>query len=190
METQVLDLSQARNNRRSEQELHILADIDALRGAIQEWETTYLIKAPIDGQISFSKVWSEEQFIQTNTAVFSIVPNHKDHPILGRAQLPIVNSGKVQVGQTVNIQLDGFPYQEYGVIKGSVQHISLIPLTSPNDPMSTYVLEIALPNDLRTTYGKSLPFRQSMMGTANIITEDRRILIRVFDQLNSILRNS
>lgn len=190
LETQILDLSQARNNRRSEQELHILADIDALRGAIQEWEATYLIKAPIDGQVSFSKVWSEEQFIQINTAIFSIVPNHEDHPILGRAQLPIANSGKVKVGQTVNIQLDGFPYQEYGVVKGSVQHISLVPLTSPNEPTSTYILEIALPSDLRTTYDKSLPFRQSMMGTANIITEDRRILIRVFDQLNSILRNS
>jgi hypothetical protein len=93
------------------------------------------------------------------------------------------------VGQRVNIQLDGFPYQEHGVVKGTVAHISLVPVASQTETASTYVLEIALPDDLRTTYDKTLPFRQSMVGTANVVTEDRSVLVRVFDQLNEVLKN-
>jgi hypothetical protein len=48
---------------------------------------------------------------------------------------------------------------------------------------------LEVPETLITTYNKSIPFRQEMQGTANIVTEDQRILERVFDKILSILRN-
>jgi HlyD family secretion protein len=188
LRTQVLDLAQSRSNTRSDQQLTILAAIDGLKSDIKTWEQTYLLKAPIDGQVSFSQLWSEEQFVAANSEAFSLVPSHQNNNILGRAQLPIANSGKVKVGQRVNIQLDGFPYQEHGVVKGTVAHISLVPVVSQTEAASTYVLEIVVPADLRTTYDKALPFRQGMMGTANVVTEDRSVLVRVFDRLNGVLK--
>ena len=104
--------------------------------------------------------------------------------IVGKALLPTFNSGKVQPGQRANIRLDGYPYQEFGVLQGQVTNIALVP------DQETYLLEIALPDSLVTTYHRSIPFAQELPGQARIVTEDRRILERVFDQLVSLVKNN
>lgn len=50
-------------------------------------------------------------------------------------------------------------------------------------------LTTQITDSMVTTYGKSIPFRQEMQGTANIITEDRRILERVFDRVYNLVKN-
>jgi hypothetical protein len=50
-------------------------------------------------------------------------------------------------------------------------------------------LDIALPNALTTSYGKTLTFHQEMQGSANIITEDRRVVERVLDRFRDLMRN-
>ena len=81
------------------------------------------------------------------------------------------------------IRLDGFPYQEFGSIPATVKDISNVPQGV------TYQIELEVPGTLVTTYNKTIPFRQEMQGTANIITEDRRILERIFDRIWSMLNN-
>lgn len=43
-----------------------------------------------------------------------------------------------------------------------------------------YVVEIGFPNGMQTNYGKMLPLTQQMLGSADIITEDLRLMKRVF----------
>ena len=57
------------------------------------------------------------------TAVpYEVFPqNHKKKPAkkkqtLGKAKIPVAGSGKVKVGQRINILLDGYPYLEYAVL--------------------------------------------------------------------------
>jgi HlyD family secretion protein len=183
LNTQILDLSQNRKDGRSGRELSIQQDVQRMKSEIETWKKTYLIIAPIAGKISFSKIWNEQQFVNASEEVLTIVPIEGVGEIIGKALLPIANSGKVKIGQMANIRLDGFPFQEYGVIKSTVKSISLVPKEE------NYLLEIELPDSLITTYDKVIPFRQEMRGTANIITEDRRILERIFDRVNSILKN-
>lgn len=83
-----------------------------------------------------------------------------------------------------NIRLDGYPYQEYGVLPGRVSSIALAP------EQETLLLQIDLPDSLITAYGRTIPFTQELSGNARIITEDRRILDRVFDRLLSLLKNN
>ena len=66
----------------------------------------------------------------------------------------------------------------------------MVPVSINPQVGENYLLEIALPDSLVTTYDKLIPFRQEMQGTANIITEDRRVLERIFDRVNNILKNS
>jgi hypothetical protein len=35
-----------------------------------------------------------------------------------------------------------------------------------------------------------IPFRQEMKGTANIITEDRKVMHRILDRIFNLVRNS
>ena len=55
---------------------------------------------------------------------------------------------------------------------------------------NNYTLELTMKESLVTTYDKVIPFAQEMEGTANIITEDRRIIQRIFEKLWSILKNN
>lgn len=185
--SQINDLKQGKNDTESTQSLTLNEDIHRLQAAIQEWKQTYLFIAPISGQISFAKVWSEQQSIASGEDILTIVPHTPNtetaYKIIGKATLPIAQSGKVKQGLNAHIQIDAFPQQQYGVLRGTVTHMALVP------QKEDYLLDIALPHNLNTSYGKTLNFRQEMQGTAHIITEDRRVIERIFDRFKDLLKN-
>ncbi len=158
--------------------------LERLKSELESWKQSYLITSPISGKISLTKVWSSQQFVKENEEVAIIVPNKGAGKIIGKAFLPTFNSGKVQIGQPTNIRLDGYPYQEFGSLRGEIRNISLLP------DQGNYLLEISLPNNLITTYERPIPFSQELPGQALIVTEDRRILFRLFDQLISLVKNN
>ena len=100
---------------------------------------------------------------------------------MARCLVPLYGSGKVKKGQTVNIKLEGFPYQEFGMLIGKVENISLTPRNN------FYHVEVSLTNGLTTSYNKKLEFKNEMSGVAEIITEDLRVIERLFHQLRSVV---
>jgi len=158
-----------------------------LKTGIEDWELNYALKAPIDGKITFSKYWIENQNVSAGEEVFTIVPDSA-YNIIGKATLSVTRSGKVKIGQKVNIRLDNFPDNEYGILRGKVVNISLVP--SQTNQISNYTVEISLPNGLITTYKKELPFLPNMQGQAEIITDDISLLERFFLPVKKILKES
>jgi HlyD family secretion protein len=104
--------------------------------------------------------------------VVSIVPVETGN-FLGRIDLKMERSGKVKTGELVNIKLSGYPYLEYGMVRGIVKSKSLVPSSD------IYIIEIELPNGLTTLYGIPLDFTQNMQGTAEIITKNIRLLQKI-----------
>jgi len=98
--------------------------------------------------------------------------------------LPTQGAGKVKIGQMVNVKLDNFPYMEYGVIRVQVKNIALVPILLYDE--RRYVLEVDFPDVLQTNYGKTLPFSQEMQGTAEIITDDLRLLDRFLQPIRAL----
>lgn len=143
-----------------------------LKAQINLWENTYLLISPIEGIVSFTKFWSANQSVVKDEPVVSIVPVETGS-FLGRINLPMQRSGKVKKGQSVNIKLSGYPYLQYGMVRGIVKSKSLVPAGD------TYVIEIELPDGLSTLYGTKLDFTQNMQGTAEIITENIRLLQKI-----------
>jgi len=125
--------------------------------------------------------------VTAGSVVFTIIPNGKI-PIIGKALLPVARSGKVKQGQKVNIRLQNFPENEYGILRGTVQHISLVPVQ--NGEAAYYSVEITLSNGLITTYKKELPYLSDMQGQADIITEDLSLLQRLVLPIKKILKES
>lgn len=156
--------------------------ITELNTGIHEWELKYLLISPIDGKITFTDYWVKNQNIIASKEIFSIIPIDSIKPF-GKAYLPINRSGKVHTGQTVNIRFTNFPDNEFGVVKGIVRNISLVP-TGDND---NYVIEIEFPNGLITTYNKKLPYNANSHAKADIITEDMSLLERFFLPFKKIL---
>ena len=83
------------------------------------------------------------------------------------------NVAKVKIGQRANLKFASYPYLEYGMVKGVVGKIAAVPAGN------SYEVEINLPNQLVSTYGKNLEFQQELSGTAEIITDDQRLLNRI-----------
>ena len=151
-----------------------------LNAQINLWENTYLLISPIDGIVSFTKFWSANQSVVKDEPVVSIVPLDAGN-YLGRINLKMERSGKVKTGLLVNIKLSGFPYLEYGMVRGIVKSKSLVPSSD------AYVIEIELPQGLTTLYGKKLEFTQNMQGTAEIITENIRLLQKLVNPFRYML---
>jgi hypothetical protein len=151
-----------------------------LKAQINIWENRYLIVSPVNGIVAFTKYWSENQSVIIDEPVLNIIPYNQGN-YLGRIFLKMTRSGKVIPGSTVNIKLSGFPYLEYGMLQGKVKEKSLVPSGD------AYVIEVELTNGLTTLYGKKLDFTQNMQGTAEIITEDRRLLQKIISPFRHLI---
>ena len=97
----------------------------------------------------------------------------------------IILNNFLNFGQNADLLLKGrlFVFCN-SILEGTVQNISLVP------QKDTYLVEISVNDSLSTTYGKSIVLQQEMEGTANIITEDRRMIARLFDKLKDLLKSS
>lgn len=151
-----------------------------LNGQISQWETNFVLRAPISGTVTFTKIWSVNQNVTSGAAVMTIIPADGGR-IIGKVVLPIQGSGKVKVDQKVNIKLTNFPHMDFGIVSGIITSKSLV--ASDN----FYSLEVVLPQGLLTSYGEQLEFSQEMQGTAEIITDDIRLLERVFKPIKAML---
>ncbi|MDR0294914.1 MAG: hypothetical protein LBH91_01810 [Prevotellaceae bacterium] len=105
----------------------------------------------------------------------------------GKIYLPPQGTGKIKTGQIVNVKLDNFPYMEYGMIKLQVESAMLLPIMQ--NGKRYYILEIDFPEVLQTNYGKVLSFNRDMQGTAEIVTEDLRLLDRLLRPIRAVLRD-
>lgn len=156
-------------------------NLKTLVSEISNWKQAYLLQSPVEGEVSFFHIWTENQLIHPGDALFAIIPD-QEQQFIGKCQLPISNSGKLTVGQTVNIKLDNYPHAENGILKGLVANISGV----PNQDM--YAVDIALPEGLTTSYHKTLPYQEQMKGQAEIITQRLSVMDRIFFQLRKMTR--
>ncbi|WP_299579707.1 HlyD family efflux transporter periplasmic adaptor subunit [uncultured Sunxiuqinia sp.] len=159
----------------------LIEALNVLKSRLDYWNKAFVLQTPIDGKVTFTNFWSKNQQVKSDDVVFTVVPE-VESKIIGRVTLPLRGSGKVKPGQVVNIRFDNFPYMEYGMVRGVVKSISLVP---SND---NYIAEIDLPQDLVTNYGIPLTFSQEMKGEVEIITEDLRLIQRFFNPIKSILK--
>ena len=159
--------------------------VNQLRAEIDAWEINYALITPIDGEITLTQYWTNNQNVTAGNVVFNIVPTNQGE-IVGKAMLPTERSGKVKKGQKVNIRFSNYPDKEFGIVKGIVENISLIPVFDVQNAKS-YMVDIELPNGLRTSYNKDLPFLPEMEGQADIITEDISLLERFLMPIRKVI---
>ena len=161
---------------------NVLQSFTQLKKAINDWELQYVLQSSIEGQVSFMQIWVENQTITSGDQVFIIVPTDSKNYI-AKVKAPAQNSGKIKVNQDVNIRLANYPDREFGIIKGKVKSISLTP-----DKEGNLLIDVSLPKGIATSYDKKIIFHQEMSGTADIVTEDLRLIERLLYQFRDIFR--
>ena len=151
----------------------------SLENAVHQWEEKYLVASPIIGKLTFTSIWSINQEVKTGELIATVIPNEPS-AIIAKAVIPPSGFGKVEVGQRVNIKLSGFPYMEFGMLRGIIRSISLVP------DSKGYIAEIELSQGMSSSYhNENLKFIQQMDGTAEIITKEMRLITRLINPLRA-----
>ena len=185
-EQNIFDLEQQRIDEEQKLTSALSSAKEQLSAQIRQWEQSYLLVAPCDGIVTFTKYWQENQNVNAGEVLVTVVPDD-DTKVIGKILLPQQGAGKVKVGQTVNVKFDNFPYLEYGLVKVSIRNISLVPV-QVDERTKAYMLEVEFPDKLVTTYGKELVFSQEMTGTAEIITDDLRLLDKFLNPIKAVIK--
>ena len=162
---------------------NVLQSFNQLKKSIKDWEYRYVLQSNMNGKTSFLNVWSTNQMVNQGDLVITIIPS-ENSSFIAKLKTPSRNSGKIKVGQKVNIKLDNFPNTEFGILNGIVNNISLIA-----DEAGLYTIDVKLSDKLITSYNKEIEFKQEMTGVAEIITEDLRLIERFFYQFKQLFQN-
>jgi multidrug resistance efflux pump len=177
LEKQILDLKQGNTVVKEDRKIRIQSELMALKVGIQNWKEKYLIIAPISGTVSINNaISSNRHFLKSGEEILSIIPISNGE-VTGRLTIPSKGSGKIKEGQTVNVFLDNFPYEEFGILEGRVISKSLIPKED------SYLLKVIFPNKLTSNSGKSIPYQEQMSGRADVLTEKKKLIDRFFGKL-------
>lgn len=183
IEKEILDIQLQNYQIQSSIKGELVQSLKNARSEIQKWKQKYLIESPIDGKISFFSVWAVNQNVEEGSDLFYIVPKTKQE-FVGKCILPEANSGKLRLGQKVNIKLDNYPSNEYGLLEATVTSVSEVPNNG------TIAIDVSLKNGLKTTYNKTLDYKENMKGKAEIITQNHSVMDRIFQNFRKLVDRS
>ncbi|MDR0803402.1 hypothetical protein [Fluviicola sp.] len=178
LQQQLLELEHEQRARELEKSSEIRVRLSALRNGFQTWEKNGVWLAPCSGKVLFNKVLQVNRFYKANEASIVVVPEGSGYTML--AVITSEGAGKVRTGQKAFVELTDFPKAEFGVLEGKVVALTQI------DKEGKYEVKMNLPKGLKTSYRKQLPFRVQLKGKVKIITKERRLLERLFEQLTSL----
>ena len=156
-----------------------LQSLNTLQSAVDAWKLKYVLTAPVSGKLLLMGSFQENQSVAINQEIGYVAPPTTDY--FGELRVPQQNAGKVAVGQAVLVKFEGYPYQEFGAVRGRITAIADMPL---ND--SVFLARVQLPTGLLTTYKKKLAFKTGLTASADIITRDTRLLEKLFYQLRKV----
>ena len=179
----ISELKLQKEQEKRQLETTLQSDWESAKTAIEEWKQLYLLQSPIAGIVSYNNLWKTNQNITAGDKAFSVINNRSEHAI-GKARIPIAGSGKVKVGQRINIQLDGYPYLEYGFLTGQIVSVASMP------DEDVYTATFELQDSKTTSYGKVIRQAGDLSGIGEIITDDLSVAERIIGPLRYLFQRN
>ena len=142
------------------------------------------IVAPVDGVITEVTSTQPGDKIQANAPLGGIAPKNAK-PIL-KIEIAEHDRAFVREGLPVQLKFNAFPYQRYGLVRGTLQFIS--PATRPSlqtkQPM--YEGRVTLEQDHYKVGETNYPLRYGMTAVAEIVVRERRLIDLALDPFRNI----
>jgi multidrug efflux pump subunit AcrA (membrane-fusion protein) len=149
-----------------------LQALNSLISSTEDWKSKYILTASVAGRVSFQGIIQENEVLQPNQDVFYVNPGNEQ--FYGDMSISQTSIGKVRVGEKVLIKLKGYPYEEFGMIRGTIKYIADIPYKD-SVFMSRVDFKMKNSSDLK----KPIHLKQGMTADAEIVTQDATILQRI-----------
>ena len=146
-------------------------------------ESEVLITASKAGHITALDIKSG-QLLKPQQYMFSILPNNME--LYAELMIPTRAFGFVEQGQTTHIKMDAFPYQKFGIVKGTIVETSEFALLAKEidlpidlkEPM--YKVKAKLDRQTMLAYGKSMPLQAGMLLNADVLVDKRSLIEWLF----------
>lgn len=152
-----------------------IAAIFNAKNALTEWANRYILVASETGTLQFASYFQENSWIKTGQELFYIIPKQPSYfaELIASQQ----NFGKLKQGQKVNIALNSYQRNEFGVLQGTIINIPQVPYKD-----TSFLIKVKLTNGLQTNYQKTIHFSNSLTGTADVITAEASLADRLLYQ--------
>ena len=188
LEIEQISLKNERGVELNSYKFKLAEQVSNLRTKVKQWKKDFIISAPTDGVFSLRGGINKNTLIQKNQAIGFIISGNKSNEKFIQALCPAAQIGKIDIDNKVIIKFIGYPHKEFGTVISKVGYISQIPI---NDEKNNLVYEVNIPLDveLKTTYNKTINYKPNSAVQVEIITEDRTVLDRLFNQLHDLVKN-
>lgn len=147
------------------------------------WVNQYILRAPVDGRVSYAGIVQENQTLNAGQEVFMINPDNTD--FFGEVYIPQYNMGKVRVGQRTLIKMRSFPFEQYGLIRGKVNYISDVAFKD-----SVFIAKISFEKFENKDPDHKIVLKNGMQADAEIITEESSLLQRFMRNITKMLNSN
>jgi HlyD family secretion protein len=139
--------------------------------------------APVDGVVSSFNIANIGEVVQPGQTIAEIAPQNA--PLVLSASLPNQEAGFVKTGMPVQVKLDAYPYQDYGVVTGKV--VSISPDAKPDERLgAVYRVEVALQRNYVSANHQTVRFKAGETAAADIIIRRRRIADILLDPIRQL----
>jgi multidrug efflux pump subunit AcrA (membrane-fusion protein) len=163
-----------------EQKNSLIQSITTLKSEIEQWKQRYLLRSPDNGKVVFITSIQENIQLKAGQELFYVQPEGEG--FYGEMKLGQYNLGKVVNNQEVLVKVTSYPYQEFGIVRATVQQIAELPKDS------LYTVKVNFPNQLKTDSQYEIPFKNGMTATAEIVTEELSLLDRFFSEVRRVVK--
>lgn len=150
----------ARWQMRLEEERSLLAGLRSEAQRLREEQSLYTLLAPADGQLLGFDGWSVGAFVSAGQTLGTLSP---DNTLIVETWVSSRDIGLMRVGQAARMQVDAFPYTEWGMLDGVVTGISgdMNPAGNTANPVFKVSVRpaatsLSLPNGVRGELRKGL----------------------------------
>ncbi len=156
-----------------------------------EASSSYVVRSPVSGTITALQ-GQVGQSVTANAPVMMIVPENSK--VIATLLAPTRTAAFLEPGQNVNLLIDAFPYQKFGVQKGVISEISATPfrpgeLAAPIAfQESVYRIRVSLDKQTVLAYGNEVPLKSGMTLQGDLITDRRTLMQWMLDPLFTLKR--
>jgi HlyD family type I secretion membrane fusion protein len=141
------------------------------------------LTAPVDGVVLSLNLKNRGEVVQPGQTIAEIAPHAA--PLILSTSLPNREAGFVKTGMPVQVKLDAYPYQDYGIMTGKV--IAISPDSKPDEKLgAVYRVDVALNRTYVTVRHQNIQLKAGQTATAEIIIRRRRIIDMLLDPIRQL----
>ncbi|HYX06630.1 MAG TPA: HlyD family efflux transporter periplasmic adaptor subunit [Bacteroidales bacterium] len=165
---------------------HYRATLNEIKSNIKQLlkeQNKYVITAPVSGtMVEFSGIYNGTN-IQAGESVAWISPNTE---LIAEIYIPPKNIGYLRKGTSLNIQVDAFNYNDWGMVKGEIVEISDDFILMKNQPVFKIRCKM-YSQSLDLTNGIIGKLKKGMTVRARFLVVKRSLFQLLFDNVNDWL---